>query len=359
MRVAILGAGSIAYGCAAFLCQQGHDPVLWSPSGQRTRALAKGEPLVAKGAVEGTFRPRVARDCAHAVSDAEAVLVALPANGHKLVMEAAAPHLRLGQTVMISSHTSFSGLYLSKLLAARGVEVPIVAWGTTVTAGRQTGDAAVNVAVVRARVDAAALPISASERGLAVCRALFGDRFVERPDMLAIALSNLNPQNHMGIALCNFTRMERGEQWGQNENTTDSVGRLLEALDAERLAIAAAVGHKVRTIQEHYHLSFHVPPGPVGEMSRAIHARGGGGLGPTTIDTRYVLEDVPYGLVPTVLLGRLSGAGAPLHEAGIRIFSALYGRDLAADNDLLPELGLERMSIDGLRQLVRGGWGAR
>ena len=356
MRVAILGAGSIAYGGAAFLCQQGHDPILWSPSGNRAQALSKGEPLVAKGAIEGSFAPRVAQSCEDALRDADAVLIALPANGHKLAMDAAAPHLRPDQTVMISSHTSFSGLYLAKILAKRGIEVPIVAWGTTVTAGRQTSDSAVNVAVVRAKVDAAVLPVSATQPALALCRDLFGDRFVERPDLLAIALSNLNPQNHMGIALCNFTRMEKGEQWGQNENTTTAVGRLLEALDGERLAIAAAVGHTVRTIQEHYHFSFHVPQGPVGEMSRAIVARGGGGYGPTTIDTRYVLEDAPYGLLPTVLLGQLTGAGAPLHEAGIRIFSALYGRDLAAGNDLLPELGLDKMSLEDLRRLVREGW---
>jgi len=356
MRVAILGAGAIAYGGAAFLCQEGHDPILWSPSGKRTRALATGEPLVAKGAVEGSFHPRVARSCEEALSDAEAVLIALPANGHKLVMDAAAPYLRPDQTVIISSHTSFSGLYLSKLLAKRETAVPIVVWGTTVTAGRQAGDTGANVAVVRAKVDAAVLPVSSAGPALAVCRTLFGDRMVERPDMLAIALSNLNPQNHMGIALCNFTRMEKAEQWGQNENITDSVGRLLEALDAERLAIAAAVGHKVRTIQEHYHFSFHVPPGPVGEMSRTIAARGGGGFGPTTIDTRYVLEDVPFGLAPTALLGRMTGVGAPLHDAGIRIFSALYGQDLAAQNDLLPELGLEKMSLDELRKVVQTGW---
>lgn len=357
MRVAILGAGAIAYGGAAFLCREGHDPVLWSPSGGRARAIAAGEPLVATGSIEGSFRPRVASTCAEALSDAEAVLIALPANGHKQVMDAAAPHLRPDQTVIISSHTSFSGLYLAKLLAARGITVPIVAWGTTVTAGRQAGDAGVTVAVVRAKVDAAVLPVSAAGPALAVCRSLFGDRFVERPDMLAIALSNLNPQNHMGIALCNFTRMEKGETWGQNDNITDSVGRLLEALDAERLAIAAAVGHTVRTIQEHYHFSFHVPPGPVGEMSRAIAARGGGGNGPTTIDTRYVLEDVPYGLLPTVLLGDLAGAPAPLHNSGIRIFSALYGRDLAAENDILPELGIGGMSLEALKRLVREGWG--
>jgi opine dehydrogenase len=358
MQVAVLGAGAIGFGTAAFLCQQGHDPILWSPSGRRTASLAAGAALTATGAVTGSFRPRIAKNCAEAIAGATTIVLALPGYGHRAVMDAAAPHLRDGQTVIISSHCSFGALYLAKQLAKRGVHVPIVVWGTTVTTGRQKGDTEVNVGNLRKKVDIATLPRSAAERGLALCTELFGDRFVPRADLLAIALSNLNPQNHMGIALCNLTRMERGESWGQNEYLTDAVGRLLEALDAERLAIAAKFGLSVRTIKEHYHLSFNVPMGPVGEMSAQLHARGDGGSGPTTLDTRYVTEDVPFGLVPSAMLGRLVGAPAVLHESGIEIFSALYGRDFRKENDLLPELGLERLSVTALEKLAREGWPA-
>ena len=59
-----------------------------------------------------------------------------------------------------------------------------------------------------------------------------------------------------------------------------------------------------------------------------------------TPNTRYVIEDVPYGLVTTVLLGRLVGKIALLHESGIHILSAMYGRDFMIENDLLFGLGL-------------------
>jgi opine dehydrogenase len=39
---------------------------------------------------------------------------------------------------------------------------------------------------------------------------------------MAITISNLNPPAHMTIALCNFTRMEKGEDWS-------SYGGLLKA----------------------------------------------------------------------------------------------------------------------------------
>ena len=89
MRIAIMGAGSIAFGMAAFLAQAGHDPVLWSPSGTSTAALAERRPLTASGAVEGSFPVTVALTAAEAVIGADAVVLALPANGHSAVIAAA------------------------------------------------------------------------------------------------------------------------------------------------------------------------------------------------------------------------------------------------------------------------------
>jgi opine dehydrogenase len=282
MRVSILGAGAIAYGMAAYLAKSGHEPMLWSPSGGRTRALAAGELLKATGDIEATVPVRVAGDCKEAIDHAEAVVIALPVNGHRMVMDAAVPHLVDGLPVIVSSHGSFGALYISKQLAQRNVSLPIVVWGTTLLTGRQQGPTEVHVSTVRQKIDVATLPFSAREQGYELCTALFGDRFVKRDGMLAIALSNLNPQNHLGIALLNLTRMEKGEQWSQGGNVTPAVGRVIEALDAERLAIADHFGIAVRTVQEHFSLSFHVPVGSVSEMNQEMERQGRGGFGPKT-----------------------------------------------------------------------------
>jgi opine dehydrogenase len=258
---------------------------------------------------------------------------------------------------VISAHLSFSALYLAKRLASRQLELPIAAFATTVTTGRRSDPLTVNVSGVRSRLDIAAVPVAATERAEAACRQLFGERFERRADLLAIALSNLNPPAHMANSLLNFTRMERAEAWENYGCITEGVGRLVEALDRERLAVAAAFGLQVRTIVEHYVLSFNVAPGSVHEMAQAVNrARGGNPPGPKTADTRYVLEDVPFGLVPIVALGRIAGVAVPLHEAGVELFSAIYARDFRAENDLLPDLGLARMDAAALQRLVRDGF---
>jgi opine dehydrogenase len=335
MRVAILGAGSIGFATAAFLCAHGHAPVLWSPSGRRTRALAGGAKLIASGLLDGAFQPGVAASCAEAVQGADCVLIAVPGYGHRAVIEAAAPHLRDDQIVVFSSHMSFSALLLRRLCPAP----TIVAWGSTVITARQTSEADITVTNIRSRLDAAVLPQGDSSRGLDLCQALFGDRFTLRDGLLAIALSNLNPQNHLPIALCNLTRMERGEVWRQYANITPAVARLIEALDTERLALAAACGVQVRSVQEHFRLSFGVQGATLADMVGELAMRDTDPVAPATLETRYVIEDVPFGLWPTICLASVRGVAMPLHEAGVRTLSALYGRDLAADNDILPVLG--------------------
>jgi opine dehydrogenase len=352
-RVAVLGAGGIGCGAAALLSERGHVAVLWSPSGRGTAAFADGVKLQAEGKLTGAYRPIIAPDCASALRDADAVMLAVPGYGHRAVIDQVAANLRPGQPVIISSHMSFSALYLARQLASRGVTAPIAAWGTTVTTGRRLPGPAARVSNIRDQVDIAALPASGIAPMVALCQTLFGDRFVPREDLIAVSLSNVNPQNHLAMALCNFTRIEKAEHWANWGGLTPAVGRLIEALDVERLAVAGAFGVTVRTVRDHFHLSFGVPHGPVGDAGAILAARDTT-PGPATLETRYITEDVPFGLVPSTVLARIAGVPMPLHEAGVAIFSALYARDFPAENDLLPALNLAGLSIDALRALVRG-----
>ena len=217
---------------------------------------------------------------------------------------------------------------------------------------------AVDVDTVRPRIDRVVLHETPAGDGARVCGALFGDVFRDLPDLLAISLSNLNPPIHLANALANFTRMEKGEDWDNYDGITPGVGRMIEALDAERLAVASAWGHKVRSARDHYLLTFdYLEPGTVADMAAQVHRRLQGPPGPKTVEHRFLTEDVPFGLVPVVELGRMKRVPLPLHEAGIRVVSALMGRDLTAGNDLLDEI-LPGVPADALQAMARDGWRA-
>jgi opine dehydrogenase len=338
MQLAVLGAGAIALASAALAAARGHAVRVWSPSGRGTAGLrARGGRLTATGEVAGVFTLGVAETTAEAVAGAGCVLVAVPANGHRAVMEAVAPHLAAGQTVLVSAAASLSPLYLDWLIGGRGVTV--AGFGTTALTARRGADgASVQVATLRGACDVAAVRAEETEAAIASATALWGDRFVPAESVLAVALANINPIAHTAMALCNLSRIEHQEVWPQYHCTTPSVARLILAMDTERQALAAACGVRIPTAEEFFRRSYALSALDLAGMMAELHARRGGPAGPTTIETRYVLEDVPYGLVFYLAQAREAGVAMPVTEGAVRLASAAWGRDLAAMNDLLPVL---------------------
>lgn len=67
--------------------------------------------------------------------------------------------------------------------------------------------------------------------------------------------------------------------------------------------------------------------------------------GPTTVDSRYILEDVSQGLVLLEALGRCLGLKIPVSTSLIEIASAALNRDLRAEGRSLEGLGKERVQM--------------
>ncbi|MEO8753359.1 MAG: NAD/NADP octopine/nopaline dehydrogenase family protein [Casimicrobiaceae bacterium] len=356
MKVAILGTGNIALANAALLADAGHEVTLWSPSGKGTAALGESFTLAFSGAATGQATAHAARDIASAMSDAAVVVIAVPAYGHAAVMDACAPHLTAGQMVFVMPMLSLTALYLARLLHARQVEVPIVSFGTTVMTARRSGPAEVRVLSVRSRIDLAALPVRHTDDAMRIATMLYGERFNAQTDTLAIAMVNVNPVSHVPLALANLTRIEQGEAWTQYDHMTGAVAKMIVAVDHERLAVAAAFGLEVRSIEEHFHHSFGVPMADLGTQALAVHTGVGSPHGPVSLESRYFTEDVPYGLAFYAAMGRTVGIKTPCNDACVALASAACGRRFAVENEIVGALGLDRLPGPELLALARDGY---
>ena len=387
LKIGIVGAGAIAFGTASILSKNGYDDVmLWSQSGAGTINLVttandddndddereQQRTIISTGALQHEFLPRIISNAQQLVNESDILIVALPANGHKNVFDALIPHLSsLGSNkkhIIISSHSSLGALYLSRCLYQLNSNHchTITSWGTTVCTARRLRSSSssssgrtVDIKTIRKSVDTCCIPEEDSSISLALCRQLFPKiDFRPRDGLLAISLSNLNPQNHLAISLGNISRMDKGEDWYQFQHITPSIGRFLETLDKERLDIANALGLDVKTIYEHFSLSFHVPipeSRSISEMCQEIYKLGNDVYGPNKAESRYVTEDVPFGLTLIVALGKLVGRPAILHESGLLVCNSMYGRDFAAENDLLQALDLDRIKLSDLKVAARTG----
>ena len=359
-RVAIVGAGPIGRATAAFLAHHGHQAGLWSPSGRSTASLlpVAGEPgriwLTYEGALSG--REAITRIAdAPSLADYPVVVIAVPAHAYPSVLPQVVRSLRGDQLIIVSGALSLVPLWIRDRMVERNEAPVVAAWGTTLATARVSPTADVKINTVRARFDVAAVPAAAGEAALRACRDLFGDRFSLADNLLAVALTNVNPIAHAAETLPNLTRIDRAEDWPLFHYLTPAAARICASLDRERLAIAQGFGLTVRSIEEHYALSYHVERGDIATIAEAIHAKYQGPLGPKTLEHRYVLEDVPYGLVFFEALARCAGLEAQHMSAAVTLLSSACGRDFRDGNPLLADLGLEGIGPATLLERCRSG----
>jgi opine dehydrogenase len=183
---------------------------------------------------------------------------------------------------------------------------------------------------------------------VALCRELFGEGFRSQDNALATSLSNINPIAHGPLALFNWTRIERAENWPQYHHMTPRVAAVILQLEAERLALAKVFGLQVRAIEQHFSQSFGTQAMDLAAIAAELHAKRGGPPGPIDIGTRFLTEDVPFGLVFLVALGNLAAIPMPATSTIVASASLIVGRDFAAENDLVDRLKLHRESPAGL-----------
>ena len=354
MRITVLGAGNLGFGYAAFFAHADHAVTLWSPSGRGTAGI--GDSIRYHGVISGSARVVVRNLISEAIADADTVVFALPANAHHTVMTAAAPHIRRQQTVLVTPVSALSPLILARELAARGVQPTIISSGTTLLTARRQGPATVEVATLRNSIAIAALPARDNGAALTFFRELCGERFTLQENLLAVSLSNLNPVAHVPLILCNLTRAEKAERWAIYDCMSGGVAALMKSIDVERLAVMTGFGLAGRRIEDHFHHSFGVPRGELAEMAAAVHAQRGGPAGPVALATRFILEDVPYGLVFFSEMGRMTQVPTPVIDACITLCSTIYARNFRSENELFATLRADATDATQLLALARDGY---
>lgn len=351
MNVGIVGVGGIGLAYAAWIAHREHDVAVWSPRGG-SAPLLREEPLRATGILDYTGRVGYADSAQALAARSDVIMIAVPLNGHRFAIDELLPHLRSGQLVIVSSMGSLSALYLYERASALGLEIRVASFGTTALTARRKSPSHVEVMTRRNSLGVSCLPRSRSNKAIAVCDALFGGEFTVDATPLVSTLANSNAVSHVPLALFNWTRIERVENWPQYHFMTPQVAGVIAKLDAERRSVAEAYGIKVRSVEQHLAQSFGTATVNLADIAAELHLRRGGPPGPTDVNTRFLSEDVPYGLVFLFALGSVAGVPTPATEAMIATAGLILGQDFFTANDLVRALRLPSETVDGLLKRV-------
>lgn len=358
MKIAVLGAGAggtaVAFDCAAHR----HDVRLFDfpQFPDNIAAVHKQGGIHAEGDLSGFAAIASAgHDIDETLRDAELVYVVGPAFSTEPFGEAAAGRLREGQTVIVTPGSCGGALAFKKAagLALDDDSICVAETHTLHYAVRLTEPGRVRVFLkLKAGNLLAALPSRKTGDVLALIADVYPTMEPAR-SVIQTSLQNANPVIHPAVTLANAARIEGtgGEFLFYEEGVTDSVGRLIRAVDQERVAIGAKLGIEVLTdpamgMRQGYMLADNY-----GSAYREAPGFQGIGAQPQ-LDHRYLNEDVGYGLVFMSQLGRQVGVETSTIDAIIQLASVLMARDYGAEAPRTPRsLGIEDLSPEDLASL--------
>ena len=343
MKYAVIGAGNAGKAVSAYLRSLGQEVSLYCRSAQLA-ALLDQSGIAASGAVEGQFDVSATTDLAAAVKGARAILVQTVASGHAPVAQALKGLLEPGQIILIFNG-NWGAAEFSAILGSEAKEkgVDICETGAQLFLCSSPAPGAVAVKSIKRGVSMACTDVSRIAAVLEELKDIL-PQLTPGANVIDTSLNSSNPVVHGPIATFNITRMENGEDYtlfgtALPQKTVD----FIEKIDAERCAVARAIG--VQGIPVVDILNSFWPekkPNVYGALKENDAYKVS--KGPKTIQHRYLDEDLPYGLVPIIRLGRLYGVETPYLDALVQVLGMYLGRDYLAEGPAVEAIDLKALA---------------
>ncbi len=360
-RYMVIGAGHGGKAMAAHLALIGFEVTLYNRTPEHIAAIQ------ARGGIDlegGEMTPRgfgrlalVTSDIAAAVSRAEVIMVVVPSSAHADVAKSLAPHLRDGQIVVLNPGRTCGAIEFAKVLKDQNcqAQVDIAEAETFIYASRSDGPAQARIFRIKEAVPLAALPATRTEHVLEALRPAF-PQFIHGINVLHTGLNNMGAIFHPALTLLNAGWIEatHGDFQFYIDGVTPSVARVLEVLDRERVTVASALGIRARTAMEWLQMAYNTS----GEdLHEAIHNQPGyyGITAPSTLNHRYIFEDVPMSLVPIASLGQNYGVSVRGMDSIIRLACIIHRTDYWRRGRTVDKLGIAHLSVSELTHYVNEG----
>jgi opine dehydrogenase len=362
MRITVLGGGNGSFAAAGDFALQGHDVRLWRRDQAAVTAhRAAGSRILVKDSQGRHDVPLrlITTDIAEAVQDAELILCPAPAFAQADIAGRLAPHLRDGQVVFLPPATFGTMIFAA---AARDcgnrAAVSFAETGTLPWLTRKHGAFEVAITIRAKRLPVGVFPLRQQDHALDVIGRAFPGIIEPCGDALSAALMNAGAIIHPPLIVMNAGPIEHFERWDiHKEGTQSAIRRVTDALDAERIAIRAALGYGA----PHFPLAHHyAEDGEIWMYGRGSHDRltdsGDWREQIVLTDHRYMREDLRLGLSFLHSVGELAGVATPLAFAFLALGGAICGEDFMAGGRTLDRLGLGHLDRRELQALLREGF---
>jgi len=376
-KIAIMGAGNGGYAMAADLSMVGYEVNLYeypafadnlkpiieeggieiisrTPAGKELELPAGGKTGFVK------IKGKVTSNAREAIEDTEIIMLVVPAFGRESFIRDFASYLENGQIIVVWPGY-FGALQCAKLLKDLDInkKVSIAETESLIYNCTKLGGNKIYNKGNKDNLFVSVLPGTDKQEVFQKLKKIY-PQFKLSENVLQTTLANGNPSLHPQSVLLNLYRVERkfypfdeklNKPVEKAYDVTPGMARVMEAVDREKVAIGEKLGIKVPSIKTQIEAFYGAKGSNLYETLLNCYAYEVQGA-PTTIEDRYVTEDVPYGLVSYALLGEQIGVPVDNLKAMAYIGCAVTGKDFWNEGMNMEKAGLAGMSIEQIKACI-------
>lgn len=354
MKIGILGAGNGGTSLAFEISTKGHKVIMSDLPDfiQNIQAIKKQNGVYAKIDNEQKFAEvKAVEEIQQVFEESELVFITTPAYGIKPFAKACKPYIKEGHKIILCPGTIGGALEFKKELGIPYLNEKIIIAETSTLpyAARLIKPGYADIYLFVKKFFLSTLPSSKIDEIYEMVKELWP--FINKaPNVLYTSLGCGNPVIHPPIAILNSGLIQRtkGDFKFYAEGVTNAVGNLIKAIDEERLELGKALDFQIIKEPEMGYLEGYMEKSDYYEgyskspIFESIQA-------PSSIDDRFLNEDVGYGLVFWSSLGDLLNIKTPVIDSVIKIASVISGKDFHKFGPRTVEkLELNQLKLDRL-----------
>lgn len=329
VKYCVIGAGHGGQALAAYLRYMGNTTVLYN----RTKTVI--DQIKAFGGIElqGVINAMVkgvyaTSNLKEAIDRSDVIMICIPAHAHQDIAVKIAPFLKPRHKIVINPGRTLGAFMFTKYLneAGMNLDIPIAETDTFILTSRKTRP---GVSQVFSRKNLVRVSGLTPEHTKVVheCLSYTFPMMQAAESVLITSLSNIGMIFHPFASLMNIGRIECEDTYlHYKEGITPSIAKFLEKLDSERVQLAGYFGYQLHSAHQ---------------WLEDVYGSTGSNLydalqkttqydqisSPTDINTRYVFEDIPTGIVPVLELAKLAGTPHKYLQLVLDLANELYGID--------------------------------
>lgn len=327
--ILVCGAGHQGITMASHLALNGLSVNLWNRTEKNIAQIIATRKVHCKGVVDGTAELNCVSSKMEEVIT-NVVMITTPSIAHKDIAKEIAPFVNRDMVIVLNPGRTFGALEFKNSLLECGVkELPHIAETQTIiyTCRKEQVDCSV-IYALKDDVKIASIKNDDIDYILERIPECIRGHFVPVESHYLTSLSNVGMVLHCAPVLMNigWIETEKVDFKYYYDGISPSVARFLEKIDAERINIANALGYSIESTSDWLRRTYNVSGD---NLYECIHNNRSYDEidAPPTINCRYILEDIPCGLVPIEDIGRKLNIPTPTISLVIDLASSVFDVD--------------------------------